>query len=83
MMLGSLSEIAKSSIRPPMLAGPTDRNRKFASAGSFDWLIIGTCGTGAGGCPCENNDGPNPISAINGNATRTKRGIWPPFDAFC
>jgi hypothetical protein len=33
MMLGSLSDTAMSSIRPPMLAGPIDRNLKLASRG--------------------------------------------------
>src|SRR4030095_4567406 len=39
MMLGSLSETAMSSMRPPMLAGPIDRNLKLANIGSCDWLI--------------------------------------------
>src|SRR6185436_5379787 len=39
MMLGSLSETAMSSMRPPMLAGPIDRNLKLVNIGSGDWLI--------------------------------------------
>src|SRR5678815_2860799 len=41
MMLGSLSETAMSSIRPPMLAGPMERNRNFERSGSADALITG------------------------------------------
>src|SRR5262249_49400133 len=41
---------AMSSIRPPMLAGPMERNRNGARSGSVDGLIIGAR-AGAGGPP--------------------------------
>src|SRR5687767_4278826 len=44
MMLGSLSDTAMSSMRPPMLAGPIERNLNGLSSPSDDWLIIG-CGS--------------------------------------
>ena len=40
-MFGSDSDTATSSMRPPMLAGPIERNRKLCSSGSEDLLIIG------------------------------------------
>src|SRR5215204_4337280 len=40
MMRGSFSYTAMSSIRPPMLAGPIDRNRKLANNGLVDRLTI-------------------------------------------
>src|SRR3989442_6938338 len=39
-----------SSIRPPMLAGPMARQRKFFSSGSSDWFTGGGGGE-AGGAP--------------------------------
>ena len=44
MVLGSLSDTAISSMRPPMLAGPIERNLNGLSSPSDDWLII-RCGS--------------------------------------
>src|ERR1035437_3421010 len=41
MMFGLLSETAMSSMRPPMLAGPTERKRNDARSGSVETLIVG------------------------------------------
>src|SRR5450759_6019878 len=49
MTLGSDSDTAMSSMRPPMLAGPIDRKRKLPSSGSWDWLRTGSGGAAA--CP--------------------------------
>src|SRR6266496_2412113 len=37
MMFGSLSDTAMSSMRPPMLAGPIERNLNAPRSGSADW----------------------------------------------
>src|SRR5213594_3402571 len=51
MMLGSLSDTAMSSMRPPMLAGPIERKRNGASSGSLEAFSIGRdAGMGAGAC---------------------------------
>src|SRR4051794_516666 len=47
MTLGSDSETAMSSMRPPMLAGPIERKRKLWSSGSDDWLMTGGGGGAA------------------------------------
>src|SRR6185437_15938989 len=52
MTFGLLSDTAMSSRRPPMLAGPIDRNRKLLRRGSFDWLISGPVGVCCPPRPC-------------------------------
>src|SRR6478735_3363141 len=71
MMLGSLSDTAISSMRPPMLAGPIDRKRKLASRGSLDWLMTRTGGAGAG--TCDFNDGAIRAATTRANPKRTNK----------
>src|SRR6476469_295043 len=75
MMLGLLSTTAISSMRPPMLAGPIDRQTKGFKIGSSVWLIgAGSAGTGGGACATM----PLPVSAHNPtppNATRRRHRI--------
>src|SRR3954453_3748497 len=50
-VLGSLSTTAMSSIRPPMFAGPIERQTKGRRIGSSDWLTGGgRVGTAGGPC---------------------------------
>src|SRR5438874_2667599 len=75
MMFGSLSDTAMSSMRPPMLAGPTDRNRKLCSRGSADWLIwdSGAAWGAAPACASGRPDSTGSASAASASATTLAR----------
>src|SRR5579871_1657128 len=64
MMLGLLSDTAMSSIRPPMLAGPIDRNRKLCRSGLLDSLISGPLRRACPPRPCASNRTPTAASVI-------------------
>src|SRR5712692_8550074 len=75
MMFGSLSETAMSSMRPPMLAGPIERNRKLERTGLPTGLMTGLMtglADGANG-PCEPAIAARSGTAINGAARRRIR----------
>src|SRR5436190_21379697 len=77
MTLGSDSETAMSSMRPPMLAGPIERKRKLRRSGSSDWLIGAAAGVAAGEGACPWADGrtakPEIPSAAKASATEAPR----------
>src|SRR2546427_734328 len=69
-MLGSLSDTAMSSMRPPMLAGPIERKRKLDSSGLVDALIIASRWPAPPPCPWVATSATRSGMAIRGSATR-------------
>ena len=63
-----------SSMRPPMLAGPIERNRKPPSSGSLDWLMTaGGTGAAAGAWAWGRSARPEIPSAARASAIAAPR----------
>src|SRR5215467_15822887 len=70
MTFGSESETSMSSMRPPMLAGPIDRNRKLERSGFWETLNVSRGGPPP---PCASSSGGAAPAAPE---RRSRRSAW-------